>query len=157
MKVLVDVSDGVLKTPCDARVPDHALDAVQSVALVEDHSIVVDSPALIVVGVALIESDGAGGGGALATETFAVACTLVLFAPEQVSTKLELAKRAALVSTPLAPLLPDQAPDATHCVVFALDHEIVMLPPYATAEALVEMLTVGGGGCVVVKEEVDSG
>ena len=72
-----------------------------------------------------------------------------MLAPVQVSTNALFAKSVALVSTPLVPLLPDQAPEATHCAAFALDQEIVTAVPYATAEALVEMLIAAGGVCVV--------
>jgi hypothetical protein len=64
VKVYAEVDDGVTDVDPDVVwAPDQLPDAVQDVALVDDQDKVEDNPALIVVGLAEIDTVGAGGGG----------------------------------------------------------------------------------------------
>jgi hypothetical protein len=100
-------------TPLTALVPAHAPEAEQAVALVEDQVREEEPPLLTVLGLALNVTVGA----ASATETV-VDCAAWPPGPMQVIVYVELLESGPTDFEPLTPSSPDQAPEATHPVVF---------------------------------------
>jgi hypothetical protein len=76
VKTLVSVSAPVDPEPETGLDPDHAPEAVHDVALVEDQVSVALPPLAIVLGLAEIETIGAGAGGAAVTFTVTAAAAV---------------------------------------------------------------------------------
>jgi len=140
VKVLVAPSAPVACEPDVDFVPDHALDAVQLVAFVDDQFSVDACPCVTVVGVALNESVGAG-----ATVTVTESLALPP-APEQVSEYERVEFIGPLGWFPVVDFVPDHAPDAVQLVAFVDDHAISELSPDAMVVGLALNETVGAGG-----------
>jgi hypothetical protein len=146
VKVEVLVSAPVDFEPAVASVPVHAPDAVQAVALLEDHVSVAAPPLVTVVGEALRDTLGAG------AETVTVAvCEAVPPAPVHVSVYLVVAVNAAVARVPLVASAPAQPPDPVQAVAFVEDHVRVEIAPLLTVLGLALMVTAGAG---VVTETV---
>jgi hypothetical protein len=93
--------------------PDHAPDAVQAVALVEDQLSAELPPDATVLGLALNEMVGA------CAETDTVAdCVTLPPGPAHVSVNSEVASIGAMDNDPLAARWPNQPPEAVHPVTF---------------------------------------
>jgi hypothetical protein len=75
---------------------------------------------------------------------------LVPSSPTQVMVKVVVAEMAAEVAVPLAPTVPDHAPDgeleAVHELVFALDQFNVTVPPELTLVGVACSVAVAAGG-----------
>jgi hypothetical protein len=65
--------------------------------------------------------------------------------PVHVSTKVEVAERAAVACAPEVALAPLQLPDAVHELALVEDQLSVAEPPCATWLGVAEIETVGGG------------
>ncbi len=124
--------------PLVGIVPLHPPEAVQEVALVDDHVKVDAAPLLTVLGLA----DRVTTGAAWVTETVTdwVALPPV---PVHASPKVELAVRAPVDCEPLAALVPDQAPEAVQEVALVADQVNVELAPPATVLGLAAKVIVG--------------
>jgi hypothetical protein len=109
--VALAVSAPVDSEPLSALVPDHAPDAVQEVALVDDQVSEAALPRVIELGVAVRLTVGADA----LTETVAV-CAALPPDPVQDRVKVALAVSAPVDWEPLRALLPDQAPEAVQAV-----------------------------------------
>ena len=126
--------------PLVALAPLQPPDAVHVVALVDDQVSVELDPLATVVGLALKFKVGVGVGG-FVTVTVVDACALAP-PPEQISVKVLVDVSGAVFSVPLVDLVPDQAPDAEHCVAFVDDQvNEAALPPvkvcgFAASETL---------------------
>jgi hypothetical protein len=112
-----------------AFVPAHAPDAVQEVALLDDHARVAALPLVMVLGLALKLTVTVG---FALTVTVAV-CAAVPPAPEQVKVYADVLVNAPVDCVPLSALLPDQPPEATQEVAFAADQVSVALSPLLMA------------------------
>ena len=129
-------------------VPDTDLDplqppeAVQELALVDDHVSVLALPLVTVVGDAVNVTVGAGVG--LVTVTEAVDCAAPP-APVQRSVKLLLALNAPVLAVPDTVFVPLQPPDAVHDVAFVDVHVSVLALPLATVVGDADKVTVGAG------------
>ena len=127
--------------PFTGSLPDHAPEALQAVALVEDHVKVELPPLATVLGFALRLTVAVGFG----LTVTVVDWTALPPAPLQLNEYVELAERAPVDCEPLMGLLPDQAPDAVHEVAFVADHVRVELLPLITELGLALRLIVGAG------------
>jgi hypothetical protein len=127
-------------------VPLQAPDAVQEVALVDDHDSVELSPTSTVVGFAVSVTVGAGW-----LTTVTVAPRLVV-PPELVhdSVYVEVEESAPVDVLPEVARLPLHAPEAVQDVAPLDDHVSVDALPAFTDVGFAEMLTVGAGGGVGV-------
>jgi hypothetical protein len=139
----------LVSTPLDwlpeiALVPDHAPEALQEVALVDDQVSVDDAPLATEVGFAASDTVGAGG----VTVTLADALALPP-GPVQVREKLLLAVSMAVACCPEIALLPDQAPDAVQELASVDDQVSVEEPPLTTEVGFAASDTVGAGGVTV--------
>jgi hypothetical protein len=106
-------------------VPDQAPEAVQEVALLDDHVRVDALPLLMVLGLALMLTVAAG----FALTLTVADCDALPPAPVQVSTYVELAVSAPVDCEPFIALLPDQAPEAVHAVaLFEVQVSVELLP-----------------------------
>ena len=138
----------IVSTPVDCPVlesgllPDHAPEATQEVALVDDQVSVEDPPLATEVGFA--ESDTVGAG-----ITVTVADALAL-PPDPVQERVNvLVFVSAPVDCPVlleSGLLPDHAPEATQEVALVDDQVSVDDPPLATDVGFAASDTVGAGG-----------
>ena len=131
----------VLALPEVGLVPDQSPEAVQEVASVDDHVSMAALPLVTDVGLALIDTIGAGVGGA-----FTVTITDLLAlppAPVQLRLKVLVAVSAPLDWLPEVDLVPDQAPEAVQEVALADDHDRVLEAPLATDVGLALSDTVG--------------
>jgi hypothetical protein len=126
--------------PLRALLPDQAPEAVQAVALVEDHVRDAALPRVIELGAAFKLTVGADP----RTETIAV-CAALPPGPEQVRVYASLALSAPVDCEPLRALFPDQAPDAVQAVAWLDDHVKVALAPLVMALGPTLRLTVGSG------------
>jgi len=126
--------------PLTDLLPDQAPEAVQVVALVEDHVSAELAPRVIELGLALRVIVGAG----FLTDTDAD-CEALPPGPVQVSPNVELAVKSPVDWVPLRALTPDQLPEAVQEVALVDDHVIVALPPLATALGPTLSVTVGIG------------
>jgi hypothetical protein len=131
--------------PLSAFGPDHAPDAAQEVALVEDHVRVDAVPLFTVLGVAEKLTVGPGA----LTDTVAD-CTALPPAPAQVSVNVALALSAPVDALPLSAFGPDHAPEAVHEVALVDDHVRVELSPLATLLGLALKDTVAVGFALTV-------
>ena len=138
--LLAAVSAPVLAEPLVARLPDHAPEAVQLVALVDDHVSELLPPLATETGLAVSETVGALD----ATVTVAVRLALPP-APAQVSVKLVVAASAPVDWLPLVAFVPLQPPDAVQLVAFVEDQAREPLPPLATLVGLAVIVTIGAG------------
>jgi hypothetical protein len=114
VNVVVAVSGGLDSVPDGALVPVQPSEAVQDVALVDDHVRVVEKFVVTVVGSALNVTVGG---------PINVAVALALAeppVPEQVKVKVVVAFNAALISVPVVAFVPLQAPEAEHEVALVL-------------------------------------
>jgi len=134
------VSEPLDCEPLIDLLPDQPPEAVQAVALVDDHVNIDAAPLFTVLGVAKRLTVGAGA----VTETVAV-CVALPPAPLQVSTYVALALSAPLDCEPLVALLPDQAPDAVQAVALVETHVKLELPPLAMVLGLARRVTVAVG------------
>lgn len=141
------VSAPVLCVPPTGSVPDHAPEAVQVVALVEDQVSVVLPPLATMLGSELIVTVGA----AVTTPTVMVVELVALPpAPVHVNTYLAVALSGPVDCEPLVANDPLQAPEAVHEVVFADFHASTADCPWVTAAGLGDKETVGLGVAPVV-------
>ena len=136
--LVVAVSAAVVCEPLVGSVPLQPLEAVQLVALVEDHVSVEVARLATVLGLALSVTVGAG-----AVTVTVADCAALPPAPVQVRVYVALAVRAPVECEPLVAWLPDQPPDATQEVAFVVDHDSVELLPLAMVLGLALKLTVG--------------
>jgi hypothetical protein len=126
-------------------VPDHAPAAVQEVALLEDQLTVELLPLAMVLGLALMDTVGAG----WLTETV-VDWEALPPAPEQVIVYVVLVLRAPVDLEPLMASLPDQPPEAVQAVALFADQLKVELAPLATVLGFALSVTVAVGAAVTV-------
>jgi len=134
--------------PLVARVPDHAPEAVQVVALVEVQVSVAAVPLGTMLGLAPRLTVGAG---ALATVTV-VAEFAEPPGPLHVSVNVLMLVSAPLTCEPLVATVPDHAPDAVHAVAFALLQVNVVVSPLLIVPGLALRDTVGAGATVTVAD-----
>jgi hypothetical protein len=125
-------------------VPDHAPEARQEVALVEDQVSVEDPPLATNVGFAA--SDTVGTGGVTVTVADALA---VPPGPVQARPKVLVLANATLDSLPEIAFVPDQTPEATQEVALVEDQVSVEVPPLVTDAGFAASDTVGTGGVTV--------
>jgi hypothetical protein len=152
LKALVLVSAPVEALPDVARAPNHAPDALQDVAFVEDQLRVADPPLVTEVGFAEIDTVGTGGGGGVPVTLTWTASLALPCGPVQVSEKLLLVLSDPVDWIPEVALFPDQAPVAEHDTVFVELHVSTEAPPLATELGFATRDTdgsdEGGGGTV---------
>ena len=149
---MLAVSALVVNVPDVARVPVQPPEAVQLVALVDDHvsldvppddTDVGDAVSVVVGGVVDVD-----------------ATVIVLGAvfepprPEHVSLYVVVAVRALVVALPESAFAPDHPPDPEQLVAFVDDHVSFDVPPAATDVGDAENVTVGAGPTVTVREAV---
>ena len=134
--------------PETALLPDHAPEAVQELALVEDQVSVEDPPLATVVGFAVSDTVGAGG----VTVTLADALTVP---PDPVQARMNV-----LVTVngpadwlPETALLPDHAPEALQELASVDDQVRVEDPPLTTEIGFAVSDTVGTGSVTVTLAE----
>jgi hypothetical protein len=154
LKVLVAVSVPLDWLPEVGLVPDQAPDAVQEVALVDDHVSMDALPLVTDVGLALRDTVGAGGGGGggggSGSSSGALTVTVIDWlalppAPLQLRLKVLVAVSIPLDWLPEVDLVPDQAPEAVQEVALVDDHDRVLEAPLATDVGFVLSDTVGAG------------
>jgi hypothetical protein len=126
--------------PLEPSVPDHAPDAVQAVALVDDQVSVVPFPLGTVLGLAVRDTVGAG----WVTETVAD-WLAVPPGPVQDRAKVELLFSAPVLWVPLSGSLPDQPPEAVQALAWLVDQVRPALPPLTTVLGLAVSAIVGAG------------
>ena len=153
--LLAAVSATVFAEPLVARLPDHAPEAVQLVALVDDHVSELLPPLDTLVGFAAIDTVGAGVGAVTVTVADLLAEPPV---PVQVSAKLVVAVSAPVLADPAVARLPDHAPDAVQLVALVDDHVSELPPPLDTPVGLAVIVTVGGvvGGLLATVTVADA-
>lgn len=123
-KLLVDVIAPVDSTPDVFFAPGHTPgpEAVQPAAFVDDHASVDALPLATLVGFAVSDTVGVGGGGGVpCTETVTVWDTLPP-SPLHASEKLLVVASAPVDSLPDVPRLPDHAPAAEQALALVADH-----------------------------------
>jgi hypothetical protein len=121
-----------------ALLPDQVPEAVQAVALTEDHLKVELDPAASVLGLALRVTAGADE----LTDTVAVWVALPPLPVHRI-VKVESALSGPVDCEPLTPLVPPQASDAVHEVVFWLDQVRMDEPPGCKELGLAWRVTTG--------------
>jgi len=137
---LLAVSAPVDSVPEGPFAPDQSPDALQDVALVDDHVSAEESPPGMDGGVAVSDTVGAG-------STVTVADALALPpAPVHVIENALLATIAPLAWLPELPSVPDHAPEALHVVAFVDVQLSVDTPPLGTEGGSARSETVGAGG-----------
>ncbi|GAB4466198.1 MAG: hypothetical protein OHK0044_05750 [Burkholderiaceae bacterium] len=143
---LLAVSGPVDWDPDSGFCPDHVPDAAHVVAFADDHVNVAAPPLATLVGSALSETVGAGGGGGALWTMTVTDCVAVPPAPLHESEKMLLAVSGPVVSEPAVALTPDHAPDATH-VVASVDVQVsVAAAPLGTFTGLAVSDTDGAAG-----------
>jgi hypothetical protein len=121
-------------------VPVQPPDAAQDVVFAEDQVKVDESPAIIALGLALIDKVGA------APDTVTVADWVALPpGPAQVNVKVSLWVSAPVDIDPLIGSAPLQAPDALQLVALVDDQLIVVAVLLGIVLELAPILTVGAG------------
>jgi len=130
----------MVSVPDVPLLPDQAPDAEQLVALVDDQVNVVEPPDCTEVGFALSVTLGAG-----AMETVRLPL-LVPPGPVQVKVKVLVLLMGPTDCDPLAPLLPDQAPDAVQLSALVADQFKVVLLPAATVDGFADSVIAGAEG-----------
>jgi hypothetical protein len=126
----------VVNVPDVALVPDHAPDAVQLVALVDDHVKFEVAPDDTEVG----DADSVSAAPATAT---VVAAVIDPPDPAHTSVYVVLAVNALVVELPDVALLPVQPPDAVQLVALVDDHVSLEVPPAATDVGDADSVAVG--------------
>jgi hypothetical protein len=127
--------------PLNVLLPDHAPDAVQAAALVEDQVNIAVLPLGTLVGFALMDTVGFALAGVTLTVAF---CDAEPPVPAHVSVYWVLALKAAVFcDPPLAASLPLQPPEAVQEVALVDDQIRVEVPPLDTALGLALKLNVG--------------
>jgi hypothetical protein len=126
--------------------PDHAPEAAQELASVDDQVSVEDPPLETEVGFAASDTVGTGGGGGV-PDTVTVADALAV-PPSPVQARENVLE---FVSTPLdwvpeVALLPDHVPEATQELASVDDQVRVEDPPLATEAGFAARETVGAAG-----------
>ena len=135
-----------------ARLPDHAPEATQELASVDDQVSVEDPPLATDVGFAVRDTVGAGGGaGVSGTATVAEALAPPPGPVQLRENALELVN-APLGSLPEIALLPDHAPEATQEAASVDDQLSVEDSPLATDVGFADSDTVGIRSTVMVVE-----
>ena len=132
--------------------PDHAPEAAQEVALVDDQVRVEVPPLVTDVGLAASDTVGTGGGvpvTVIDTDALAVPAD-----PVQARVNVLELVNAPLEWLPEIALLPDHAPDATQEVALVDDQVRVEAPPLVIDVGLGASDTVGSGGACVVTTNV---
>jgi hypothetical protein len=135
LNVPVDVSGPVLCVPVVAFAPDHAPEAVQVLAFVDDQLKVASSPALTEAGFALRETVGAGGGSPPSTSTVTERL-VVPPGPVQDRIKTLVVVSGPTVSLPMFSFSPNQAPEAWQEVALRTDQSSVDEPLLSTDSGL---------------------
>jgi hypothetical protein len=120
--------------------PDHAPEAVQLVASVDDQVSVELAPVAIVCGFTPIVTVGAG-----AFTVTAADCEALPPLPVQLNVKVLVPVSAPVGSLPLVALAPDHAPEAVQPVALVDDQVSVELAPFAMVCGVALIVTVGGG------------
>jgi hypothetical protein len=141
--VLVPVNGPVDCEPLIALAPDHAPEAVQLVALVDDQESAELAPLATICGFAPIVTVGGGGGGATVT---VADCSTLPPAPVQVSENVLVLVNAPVDCVPLVAFTPDQAPEAAQLSALIDDQVSVALAPLAMLSGFTPKETVGAGG-----------
>ena len=143
VKVVVFVKAPVDWLPAVALVPDQPPEAVQEVALVDDHVSVEDPPLATDVGFAASDTVGT------ADVTVTVADALAV-PPDPVQARVNVleAVSAPVDWLPAVTLVPDQPPEAMQEVALVEDQVSVEAAPLATEFGFAASVTVGsrGGG-----------
>ena len=148
---MVAVKPVTVAVPLVALAPVQPFEAVQPVAFVEDHVIVVESPLVTEVGDSEIETLGAVGGGVVGggvVEPVMVTAAVLLAdppAPVQLRANVVFAVSAAEACEPEVALVPVHPFEAVHDVAFVEDHVSVVVAPLATDVGLAVSETVGAG------------
>ena len=124
--------------------PDHAPEARQEVASVDDQFSVDEPPLATDAGFADSDTAGAGGGVVVA----ATVAEVLALPPEPVHVreKMLLAVSGPTDWLPDVPMLPDQAPEATQELASVDDQVRVEEPPLATEVGFADSVAVGAGG-----------
>jgi hypothetical protein len=136
--LLAAVSAPVLAEPPVARLPDHAPEAVQLVALVDDHVRVEDSPLATLVGFAVSVKVGAGAVVVTVTERLVVPPP-----PVQVNVNVVFAFSAEVAWLPLVAFEPLHPPEAVQLDALVAVHVRVDDPPLTTEVGLAVRVTAG--------------
>ena len=125
-----------------ALLPDHAPEATQEVASVDDQVSVEDPPLAADVGFAVSDTVGAGDVTVIVT-----VADLLAVPPDPVQAMVNVLElvNAPLDWLPEIALLPDHAPEATQEVALVDDHVSVEDPPLATDAGFAASDTVGTG------------
>jgi hypothetical protein len=144
----VAVRDAVDFDPLGDSLPLQLPEALQAVAFADAHARVEEAPLLTVLGFA----DRVTVGAAFITETVAV-CVALPPGPVHVSPKVSFSLIAPVDCEPLAPLAPDQAPDAAQEVAFVADQVRMDALPLATVLGVAAKVT--AGACCVTETVVD--
>lgn len=142
--VLLAVSGPVVSEPAVAFAPDHAPDATHEVASFDVHVSVAAAPLGTLMGLALSDTDGAAGGGAVST----LIVTDLVSAPPRlvhVNEKPLADVTGPTDSEPDGGLLPDQAPDATQDFARAEFQRRMDDPLLATVGGSATSVTIGRG------------
>jgi hypothetical protein len=147
------VSAAVVKLPLVARVPVQPPDAVQLVALVDDHVSFDVPPEDTDAGAAVSVTAG----GVVAGADVTVMVLGAVFEPPNpvhVSLNVDVAVNALVVALPESAFEPDQPPDAEQLVALVDDHVSFDVPPEETDVGDADSVTVGAGPTVTVREAV---
>ncbi|MEW5879392.1 MAG: hypothetical protein AB1761_03000 [Pseudomonadota bacterium] len=142
--VLLAVSGPVVSEPAVALTPDHAPDARHEVASFDVHVSVAAAPLGTLMGLALSDTDGTAGGGAVSTLTV----TDLVSAPPRlvhVSEKVRADVIGPTDSEPDGGLLPDHPPEATQDFARSEFHRRVDDPLLATVGGWATRVTIGRG------------
>jgi hypothetical protein len=135
------VSASVDFDPLVARLPDHPLEAVHELALLELQVSIAVAPLAIVVGLAVSETLG----GVAATVTVDD-CDAEPPRPVHTSVNFVVALSATVVCEPLKGSVPPQPPEATQLVALVDDQVRVDVAPLFNVVGLAVIVTTGAGG-----------
>jgi hypothetical protein len=127
-----------------ALLPDHALEARQEAALVDDQVSVEDPPLATDVGFAASDTVGAGGGGGIPDTVTPAEAFAIPPEPVQVREKVLLVVSGAVDWLPEVALAPDHAPEAEQEVASVEDQVSIEDPLLATDAGFTASDTVGG-------------
>lgn len=155
VKVEVALTGPTTALPEVARLPDHAPDAEQDEASVEDQVSVTFAPASTLASLALRETVGSGSGSTAFTVTL-TAVSVTPPVPLQLIENVVFAFSGPTASLPDTALEPDHPPAALQLVALADDHVSVTLSPASIVEALALKLTVGSGSGIGAATSIDT-
>jgi hypothetical protein len=144
VKIPVLVKAPVDCEPLVALGPDHAPEAVQPMASVDDQVSVALAPLAMICGFALIVTVGWG-----ATVTVAD-CETLPPTPEQLRVNVLLAVNGPVAWLPPVASAPDHAPDAAQVSALVDDQVSVELAPLAMVCGVAVIVTVGAAATVTV-------